>query len=92
MLGQHCSSTLEHQQHSYNTVLNDKRNVELVLIRNAGLAMHSNQNKKSVPYGWRMMMGALSHQHSYNIVLNKKIDCGASVNLQFWPDIAFETL
>ena len=32
-------------QHSYNTVLNDKRNVALVLICNVDLAQHSKQCK-----------------------------------------------
>ena len=33
-------------QHSYNTVLNDKRNVVLVLSCNADLTHHSNHCKK----------------------------------------------
>ena len=34
-------------QRSYNTVLNDKRNVVLVLIYNVDLVQHSNHCKKS---------------------------------------------
>jgi len=52
--------------------LNDKSNVVLVLSCNADMAQHFNHCKKSVLYIWRMMMGALIHQHSYNTVLNDK--------------------
>ena len=52
--------------------LYDKSNVVLVLSCNADLAQHSNHCKKSFLYIWRMMLGALIHQHSYNTVLNDK--------------------
>jgi len=54
--------------------LNDKSNVVLVLSCNADLAQHLNHCKKNVLYIWRMMMGALIHQHSYNTVLNDKLN------------------
>jgi len=50
----------------------DKSNVVLVLSCNADLAQHLNHCKKSVLYIWRMIMGALSHQHSYNTVFKEK--------------------
>ena len=59
-------------QHSYNTVLNDKRNVVPVLICNADLLQHSNHCKRSLLYSCRMMIGALSHQHSYNTFFSDK--------------------
>jgi len=59
-------------QHSYNTVLNDKSNVVLVLRCNADLAQHLNNCKKGFIYIWRMMMCALSNQHSHDTGQNDK--------------------
>jgi len=52
--------------------LNDKSNVVLVLSCSADLAQHLIHCKKSILYIRRMMIGALSNQHSYNTDLNDK--------------------
>jgi len=58
-------------QHSYNTGLNDKPNVVLVLTCNVDLAQRSNHCKKSVLYNSRIMNDELSYQHSYHCSYNK---------------------
>jgi len=52
--------------------LNDKSNVVLVLSCNSDLAQHLNYCKKIHPYIWRILIGALSNQHSQTTVLNDK--------------------
>ena len=59
-------------QHSYNTVLNDKSNDVLVLSCNDDMAQYLIHCKKSFLYISRMMIGVLSHQHSYNTAYNDK--------------------
>ena len=58
--------------HSYNTVLKGKSNGVLALSCNVDLVQHSNQCMKSFLYIRRMMIDALSNQHSHSTVLNDK--------------------
>jgi len=58
-------------QHSFK-IVNDKSNGVLVLCCNGDLAYHSKHCKKSFLYIWRMMIGALSHNHSYYTVSKGK--------------------
>ena len=59
-------------QHSYYTVSKGKSNGVLALSCNVDLVQHSNQCMKSFLYIRRMMIDALSNQHSHSTVLNDK--------------------